>query len=84
MGIYEQRDLTNQKSLWILLQPSIHVCKRLEEGISAQANAASADNVQKHSMLLHATILLAAARNWEAYLDDLRKEVDELVRITLY
>ncbi|PQE23801.1 Mg2+ transporter -like Zinc transport protein [Rutstroemia sp. NJR-2017a BBW] len=69
MGIYEQYDLVNQRSRWILLHPSENACRRLEELLEQRCDTDS-DAEDIDNIALHAAIMITASRLWGDYLDD--------------
>lgn len=76
MGIYEKHNLETGHSLWILVQPSERVRRRLLEGLKARRLAEDKDRMV---MILHAAFLTAAHRAWAEYLDELNQTVQVMV-----
>lgn len=76
-GIYQQVDLKTRKSVWVLIQPPRSTRKSLEEAL--QSDDRNFCSSSSNPMLLHATILLTTADNWEDYLKHLYSQVQVLV-----
>lgn len=74
MAVYQQYNSGINRSVWILLQPSVEGRRRFEE---VQRRGC----LGEHPMLFHVVLLFTAAVDWKDYLNYVRKEVDELVRI---
>ena len=79
IGIYERHDLNTDQSIWIILQPSERVCRRLTE--SVQSQQPSARGTEAASMVRHAAILIASSRDWGQYLECLKNEMEKLVLV---
>ena len=80
IGVYERHDVEEHTSIWVLLQPSIHVCQRLKEGL--QMNTSNTPESINLILQLHATIQFAASRHWADYIDHLRIQLEDLVRLS--
>ena len=75
-GLYQQYHVQRDTSTWILLQPSESVQRRLLKSLKnlAEQNTASADPFRYHIL-----ILTSSLRNWNEYILDLCRQVDDLV-----
>ena len=78
IGVYERYSFEKQSSVWFLLQPSAHVCQRLKDDLQMKSSSTSASTDQ--TLLLHALIQFTASRHWMDYVDDLRLQIEKLVR----
>jgi len=77
-GIYEKRNMNTGQSVWILLQPSERVHRRLREGFVARSRSGTSNQMVT---TLHAALLIAAHREWAEYLVDINGEVQHLVNL---
>jgi hypothetical protein len=76
-GIYQRHVFCDNRSIWILIQPSSTICRLLKEKLRQCVTGPG--KVDLSPMAGHMIILLAAARTWNEYIDDLRAEADLLV-----
>ena len=76
-GIYQRHFFCDNRSIWILIQPSSTICRLLKEKLRQCITEPS--KVDLNPVAGHLVILLAAARTWKEYIDDLRTEADLLV-----
>ena len=81
IGVYERYNVEKQSSVWFLLQPSAHVCQRLKDCLQMKPSSTSA--LTDQTLLLHALIQFTASRHWMDYVDDLRLQIEKLVRGSL-
>ena len=79
IGVYERLDLHTGQSVWIILQPSERAYRRFKE--TTELPQTSIEGTRSASMTLHTAILIAASREWGEYLEDLRKQMQRLVRV---
>ena len=79
IGVYERLDLHTGQSVWIILQPSERAYRRFRE--TTELPQTSIEGTGSASMTLHTAILIAAGREWGEYLEDLRKQMQRLVRV---
>lgn len=64
------------QSVWILLQPSERVRRRLREGFVARSRSGTSERIVT---TLHAALLIAAHREWAEYLEEINGEIQHLV-----
>lgn len=68
------------QSVWIILEPSEGAYGRLKEAI--EWRGISAGGIGSASMDFHVAILIASGQEWGKYLEDLRGQIQRLVRAT--
>ena len=78
-GIYERHNLHTGESVWIILEPSERAHRRLKEATTSRH--LSGGKTRATCMALHAAILIASGREWGEYLEDLRGQMQQLVRV---
>lgn len=77
-GVYERRNLHTGESVWIILQPSERAHRRLKEATGSPHF--SRGKASASCIALHVAILIASGREWGEYLEELRGQMQQLVR----
>ena len=79
MGVYSSYDSDTHKSVWVILQPSIHIFKNLE--ILFQKVVSTSSGFSVHAGFnIHNFFLSSVERKWHHYLEHLRATLDDTVR----
>lgn len=71
-GIYQQVNLQSKESVWILLQSSAKVLRRVEGILASPSDEA-------HPMRAHVILLFTMAADWHKYISYLQKQLETLV-----
>jgi hypothetical protein len=78
-GVY-QRCLSNKRSTWLLLNFSSYIIDRVSAALQEENNSIHG-SCEAPPLLPHLFIISAATRNWEPYIEDLRRKVMVFVRL---
>ncbi len=79
MGVYQQFRRSGRRATWIFLHAPPSVREQLRELLQPQPEDSAGRNAYAHPMLLHASVLSIAAREWQPYMDHLGNQLDSLV-----
>lgn len=77
VGVYECYSCVNMNSIWIFLQPSENIHRRLGEWIKSHLNSNLGTCGKK--VLLHIAVQVTASRYWGDYIEEIRFKIQELV-----
>ena len=77
IALYHNFDLSQQSSLWILIQPSENIELRLQNVVY---DIQSQELVPSDHFDLHAMFVLVLAANWRSYINYLEDWLSDLVR----
>ena len=76
-GVYQRYDTIKQSSVWILLQPSDYMRRRLSETLRHDSNFHYDNSIGP--LHLHGLFLSASERNWSDYIEHTQREIESLV-----
>ena len=83
VGIYERLNVKTGQSVWIVIQPSDQVRKQMGWGLETKSerisNVGTKEELGAQTMTVHASVLIAAGREWGLYIEELRFQVKEMV-----
>ena len=76
-GVYQRYDTIKKSSVWILLQPSDYMRRRLSETLKQDCNFHDDNSIGP--LHLHGLFLSASERNWSDYIEHTQREIESLV-----
>jgi hypothetical protein len=79
IGIYHNYDAEHQSSVWIILQPSVHIETHLINALQEIQRLGIPSEAQQY---LHVFFFTSVEMNWKEYMESLRERLEILVRAT--
>ena len=75
-GVYQRYDTLTERSVWILLQPSDYMHRRLSEPLNKNDFMTG---IPLSPFYLHGIFLYASERNWTDWIEDVQHRIESLV-----